>query len=217
MSAATDSGLVAQVWQAWLVVTDEEKKARQLEEQMKSSDVRLKQMLANTKGKAFGVASRTNEQINENLLLRVLSAWMIEFKVGHVEKYYEKKINGKRQQLTKVHTLFKDFANQLENGLKPNDGDSSGRTGTTRDRRTKGSLVKEGRQRHRVLAGHPPEGARLCLKASREYRAEGRAATTRPSGHLRPWGGALKEPAGRRRRPSLTASGRAPSWQALLL
>jgi len=141
MSASTDSGLVAQVWQAWLVVTAEDKKARQLEEQMKSGDCRLKAMLANTKGKAFGVATRTNEQINENLLLRVLSAWTIEFKVAHVEKYYEKKITGKRQQLSKVHTLFKDFANQLENGLKPNDGDSSGRTGTTR--RTKGSLVKD--------------------------------------------------------------------------
>jgi hypothetical protein len=129
MSASTDSGLVAQVWNAWLITHDEEKKARQLEEQMKSSDVKLKAMLANTKGKAFGVASRTNEQINENLLLRVLSAWMIEFKVAHVEKYYEKKISGKRQQLSKVHTLFKDFANQLESGLKTNDGDSSGRTG----------------------------------------------------------------------------------------
>merc|ERR1719356_741698 len=132
MSASTDTGLMAQVWQQWLIVADEEKKARQLEDQMKSSDVKLKAMLANTKGKAFGVATRTNEQINENLLLRVLSAWAIEFKVAHVEKYYEKKISGKRQQLSKVHTLFKDFAKQLENGLKPNDGDSSGRTGTGR-------------------------------------------------------------------------------------
>lgn len=129
MSASTDSGLMGQVFHAWSLAMEEVKKARQLEDQMKTQDVRLKQMLANTKGKAFGVASRTNEQINENLLLRVLSAWMIEFKVGHVEKYYEKKISGKRQQLSKVHTLFKDFANQLESGLKTNDGDSSGRTG----------------------------------------------------------------------------------------
>merc|ERR1719291_1523651 len=145
MSASTDSGLVAQVWQAWLVITDEEKKARQLEEQMKSSDVKLKAMLANTKGKAFGVATRTNEQINENLLLRVQSAWMIEFKVAHVEKYCDKKILGKRQQLSKVHTLFKDFANQLENGLKANDGDSSGRTDmrTGATRRTKGGSAKD--------------------------------------------------------------------------
>jgi len=141
MSASTDSGLVAQVWNAWLVMTEEGRKGRQLDEQMKSSDCRLKAMLANTKGKAFGVATRTNEQVNENLLLRVLSAWMIEYKVAHVDKYYQKKISGKRQQLNKVHTLFKDFANQLETGLKANDGDSSGRTGTTR--RTKGSLVKD--------------------------------------------------------------------------
>jgi hypothetical protein len=145
MSASTDSGLVAQVWQQWLIVTDEEKKARQLDEQMKSSDVKLKAMLANTKGKAFGVATRTNEQINENLLLRVLSAWMIEFKVAHVEKYYDKKILGKRQQLSKVHTLFKDFASQLENGLKANDGDSSGRTDmrTGATRRAKGGSAKD--------------------------------------------------------------------------
>lgn len=137
MSASTDTGLLGNCWRTWLQTMEEEKKAKKLADEMAKTDVRLKQMLDNRKGNAFGVSTRINEQINENLLLKVLSAWILEFKVAHVEKYYDKKISGKRQQLSKVHTLFKSFAQQLEDNLNPNDDETERTT-----RRPKAGLTK---------------------------------------------------------------------------
>jgi len=100
---------------------------------MEEQDVRLKLMLSSQKDNACTVQKKTNEQMNDNLLTRVMGVWMLEAKVNHVEKHYRQKIDTKRDQLRKVQTLFKRFANELEEGLNM-DGDSSGRTQTRRSK-----------------------------------------------------------------------------------
>merc|ERR1719422_780874 len=82
-------------------------------------------------GSATKVQTRVNEQMKQNLLLRVLAVWQLEAKVNHVDQYFNKKMDGKRKQLQSVQTLFKSFAKQLEEGLGKIDedgGDSTGRT-----------------------------------------------------------------------------------------
>jgi hypothetical protein len=135
MAGATDTGLMQTCWRAWLQSNEEDRKAKQLADEMAKTDVRLKQMIDQQKGNAFGVQARTNEQMKENLCLKVFCAWTLETKVAHVEKYYENKMTNKRGQLKKVQTLFKSFAQQLEEGLNNVDGgDSSGRTHTRRSK-----------------------------------------------------------------------------------
>jgi hypothetical protein len=107
MGGATDTGLMSQVWRAWLVTVAEARKSKDIERLMEEQDVRLKLMLTNQKGTATQAQMRTNEQMNQNLLLRVCGAWMLETKVSHVDKRYREKIDGKRDQLRKVQTLLR--------------------------------------------------------------------------------------------------------------
>lgn len=134
MGGATDSGLLMQCLRVWATAIQEAKRAARLQDKMAENDTRLKAMMENSKGTAFGVQARTNTQMNENLTLQVFCAWQLQYKVTHVEKYYEGKMRGKRSQLQKVQTLFKSFAQQLEEGLTNVDGDSSGRTQTRRSK-----------------------------------------------------------------------------------
>ncbi|CAK0823429.1 unnamed protein product, partial [Prorocentrum cordatum] len=138
MGGATDTGLMTQVWRCWLVVVAEGRKSKDIEKLMEEQDVRLKLMLTNQKGFATQAQMRTNEQMNQNLILRVLGAWMLETKVTHVEKRYREKIDSKRDQLRKVQTLFTRFAKELEDGLTPADGESSGRTQKGRSKQQRG-------------------------------------------------------------------------------
>lgn len=143
ISGATESGLIAMAFQNWAQLILENKKARQLEEQLLMSGGRLANMKSRQKGNAMNVQGRVNEQIKANLLFRCLSSWMLETKVNHVDRYYSNKMNHKRQQLSSVQTLFKSFAEQLEKGLGNIEGDTTDRTMTRRSKAMPG-MSKDG-------------------------------------------------------------------------
>jgi len=134
MNGATQSGLLAMCIQNWFQLINDDKKAKQLEEKMAKSTGNLQSMKLRQKGNAMSVQGRINEQIKANILYRCISAWMLESKVNHIDRYYSTKMTHKRQQLSSVQTLFKSFAKQLEEGLgniegptETSRGDSSGR------------------------------------------------------------------------------------------
>mmetsp|Transcript_46638 Transcript_46638/g.141482 ORF Transcript_46638/g.141482 Transcript_46638/m.141482 type:complete len:557 (+) Transcript_46638:74-1744(+) len=141
MNGATETGLLASVIQNWYQCVIESQKAREMDDLMSSQGNKFKSLQMKQKGSAMSVQGRINEQIRCNLLLRCLSAWSLESRINHVDKYYVGKMNHKRQQLSSVQTLFKSFAKQLEDGLGNIDGESSGRTMT---RRSKAGLTKDG-------------------------------------------------------------------------
>jgi len=133
MNGATDSGLMAQCIQGWYQAIIENRKARDMEEKVNSTTGKFKSMQNRHKSNATNVQGRINEQIKSNLLLRCVSLWMLESKVGRMGKYYTKKMEHKRQQLNSVQTLFRSFAKQLEEGLGNLDGPDT-RTGDSTDR-----------------------------------------------------------------------------------
>jgi hypothetical protein len=125
MHNATASGLMEHCFHAWAKDIEETVRRKKLEEAMYETDCRLKSFLDKQAGNAMGVQTRTIDQMNENMTLRIWSAWVIEVKGNHLEKYYSKKLEGKRGQLQKVQQLFKKFAEELEQGLGNIEGDSS--------------------------------------------------------------------------------------------
>eukprot|EP00440_Ansanella_granifera_P027149 gb/GFBE01029488.1/.p1 GENE.gb/GFBE01029488.1/~~gb/GFBE01029488.1/.p1 ORF type:complete len:567 (+),score=173.60 gb/GFBE01029488.1/:1-1701(+) len=127
MANSTDTGLLGGTFTAWLNFITEGKKFLDLERKMTTAGCKFQNLKMRQKGNVTGVNSRANELINLNLLLRVLSAWHLETKVNRVDKYFNMKVDSKRKQLSAVQTLFKSFAQDLEEGLKHVDGDSSGR------------------------------------------------------------------------------------------
>lgn len=127
MSASSETGLLALMMQNWVQLYMDEKKSRELEFQLSSSDGKFKSLNNRQKAGANSMQGRVNEQMNANILQRCLNAWVIETKVYRVETHYKAKYDSKRRQLQGVQNLFKSFAMQLEQNLGQDD-DSSSRT-----------------------------------------------------------------------------------------
>lgn len=142
MGHSTATGLLQSAVQGWFSVAREGKEVRRVQREMNDADTKFSNLKAKQKGAATQIQGRVNEQIKANLLARVMGAWELTSKVNRIDKYYKAKMDGKRKQLDSVRTLFRSFADKLEEGLSNVDGDSSGRE--TRSRRTKPGLARGG-------------------------------------------------------------------------
>jgi len=129
MSASSDTGLLSLVIQEWSQHLVDARKSRELEEAMYGGDVQIKNMKSRHSMNAQGVQTRVNDQVNDILLTRVYTAWLIEAKANRVTSYFTTKMEHKRRQLNGVQNLFKSFSMQLEQNLGA-DEDSSSRTFT---------------------------------------------------------------------------------------
>mmetsp|Transcript_16247 Transcript_16247/g.37448 ORF Transcript_16247/g.37448 Transcript_16247/m.37448 type:complete len:544 (+) Transcript_16247:71-1702(+) len=127
MSGSSDSGLLAMMIKYWVQALGDLRADKKKDEANKNTEEKFKRMAMRQLGTAKGVQARVNEQMNNNLLIRCIWAWVTESKTQRIEKYYTQKIAGKRNQLLSVQNLFKSFATQLEKGLDNLEGDSSGR------------------------------------------------------------------------------------------
>jgi len=128
MTAGTTTGLLTMVFSTWVQAAMENRKDREMEEQISKKNGLFKSLQDRQKGNAAGVQGRVNEQMKINLMLQCFLAWYTDTKVNHVERTYAQKIEGKRRQLKSVESLFKSFAKQIDEGLGNLDGgDSSGR------------------------------------------------------------------------------------------
>jgi hypothetical protein len=134
MSASSETGLLHLVIETWAQYLVEEKNANEMEYKLQAAESRFKSLNGRQKAGAAGVQSRVNEQIQANLLLRVLTLWMTETRVNRVEVHYNSKYDSKKKQLRAVENLFKSFAIQLEQNLGPDD-DSSSRSMRSKNKR----------------------------------------------------------------------------------
>merc|ERR1712139_332253 len=83
------------------------------------------------KDNAKGVMGRVNEQMELNVMLRHFAMWSVDTKLERIMRYYNSKMESKKQQLQSVQHLFKNFATQLDAGLK-GEGDSARDSGSRR-------------------------------------------------------------------------------------
>jgi len=141
MLAGSDHGLQSLIIQNWASYIKDEKKSRELEEELMKSEKKFKSLVANQKAGASNVQGRVNEQIALNLLQRVMNNWVVETKANRVENHYNSKYESKRRQLQGVQNLFKSFAMQLEQNLGGDD-DSSSRTNRRSSRHHKKGMQK---------------------------------------------------------------------------
>jgi hypothetical protein len=143
MSASSETGLLALMVSSWVQYVQENKSANEMEYKLMEAEGKFKSLNGRQKAGAANVQTRVNEQIQANLLQRVLNSWLIETRVNRVEKYYTSKYESKRRQLSSVQNLFKRFAMQLEENLG-NDDDSSSRTSRPSKHHRKTSGMSKG-------------------------------------------------------------------------
>merc|ERR1712139_591277 len=156
IQGSSDSGLIAMCMQNWVAYFVDGKKDREMQSALEEQTQKFKAMNQRQSGNASKMQGRVNEQMNQNLLMKAMSAWVIDTKVDRVTKYYDKKVASKRSQINSVQSLFKNFASELERGLGGNDDDSSGRD---RGRRSK-------KDKYPIPSGGYPDSSLPEIKAA---------------------------------------------------
>merc|ERR1719217_1128079 len=142
MNSATDSGLVEHVMSTWAQKFKDDKEARRMEEIMAENEARFGALNGRQKDNAKGVMSRVNEQMELNCLLKHFCAWATDTKLERIMRHYNSKMDSKKQQLQSVQHLFRNFAQQLDQGLK-GDADSARDSGSRRRKDDGGVTLPE--------------------------------------------------------------------------
>eukprot|EP00746_Dinoflagellata_sp_MGD_P125504 gnl/MRDRNA2_/MRDRNA2_60266_c0_seq1.p1 gnl/MRDRNA2_/MRDRNA2_60266_c0~~gnl/MRDRNA2_/MRDRNA2_60266_c0_seq1.p1 ORF type:complete len:530 (+),score=168.91 gnl/MRDRNA2_/MRDRNA2_60266_c0_seq1:90-1679(+) len=124
MNSATDSGLVEHVMSTWAQKFKDDKEARRMEAIMAENEAKFGALNGRQKDNAKGVMGRVNEQMELNCLLKHFLSWACDTKLERIMRHYNSKMEGKKQQLQSVQHLFRNFATQLDQGLK-GEGDSA--------------------------------------------------------------------------------------------
>lgn len=118
MSSATDSGLIQACFQGWVEEFQEQKKAMEFEHMMASGSGRFNEFSSRNKSSAKGCMDRAAEATDNASLIIIFWHWKREYKVQRMVRYARDKNAKKKNQLIGVKGLFKNFANELEAGLK---------------------------------------------------------------------------------------------------
>jgi len=133
MNASTDSGLLEHVMSTWGQHYKDEKDAKKMEDMMAANEARFGALNGRQKDNAMGVQNRVNEQMDLNLMLKMFCAWATDTKLERIMRHYNSKMDSKKQQLQSVQHLFKNFATQLDQGLKEGDSARGSRRGQKDD------------------------------------------------------------------------------------
>jgi len=121
MSSGTDSGLVNNVISAWVQQYAEDKKERELEEVLNSANNKFSEFSDRNSTNAKSVMERARLHLEEMVYRRHWNAWRLYARMEATEFMYRAKIEAKKQQLYGVQQMFRQFAAQLEAGMKEQD------------------------------------------------------------------------------------------------
>jgi len=118
MSAGTDSGLVQSCFKGWVEVFTEQKKAMEMEDMIANSGAKFASFSGRNKASAGSAMDRAAAATEQSTLIVIFAYWKRETKVERMRRFAKDKNTKKKQQLVGVKGLFKNFANELEAGLK---------------------------------------------------------------------------------------------------
>jgi len=118
MQASSEQGLIAMCFNGWKTTVQEEKEQIRLQEQMAEKAAAMNQFGAKGKMTAKAEMERMQMTLDSTLLLMIFHSWKREAKLERMKRYGQAKNNARKQQLHNVKGLFKNFATELETGLK---------------------------------------------------------------------------------------------------
>merc|ERR1719263_651139 len=118
MSAASESGLLGMILTAWIEVFTEQKKAYEMEAMLHGAGGKFGSFNDKNSKSAMSLTERAALAQDIGSMLVIFWYWKRELKVETMRRYAREKNNKKKQQLVGVKGLFKNFANELEAGLK---------------------------------------------------------------------------------------------------
>jgi hypothetical protein len=117
MSSGSESGLLHLVMVAWQEAWKEGKAEREMERIISEQEGKFKSLNQRQKGNAKSAASRCHASEEENMIMVFFYAWATDTATERVVRHYGGKLDQKKHQLESVQTMFRSFANQLEQGI----------------------------------------------------------------------------------------------------
>jgi hypothetical protein len=127
MNAATDSGLVEHVISTWVQYWNDQKKAEEMEAILNGANAKFSAFGERNKAGAMSAGQKATMVKEYGLVIHAWLLWQEFTKVERLLRYYSGRIEGRKHQLHGLQTMFRNFATQLESGLKdgtPRDGAS---------------------------------------------------------------------------------------------
>merc|ERR1719236_49588 len=118
MNSATDSGLVEHVISTWVQYRKDMKKAEELEAMLNGENAKFASFAARNKNGAMSAGQKATEVKAYGLLNHAMLLWTEVTKVERLLRYYTNRMDHKKHQLQGLQSMFRNFATQLETGLK---------------------------------------------------------------------------------------------------
>jgi len=122
---ATDTGLVHQMFQAWLEALRLAKEEAKVAEALHSAEDKFKSFGARGKTSGISASERMAYYQDMAIVISAWSAWKLDTRTEKALGFYHGKIDSKRKQLLGVQEMFRSFANELEGGLKTASAEST--------------------------------------------------------------------------------------------
>eukprot|EP00929_Paragymnodinium_shiwhaense_P007571 TRINITY_DN111488_c0_g1_i1.p1 TRINITY_DN111488_c0_g1~~TRINITY_DN111488_c0_g1_i1.p1 ORF type:complete len:611 (+),score=158.30 TRINITY_DN111488_c0_g1_i1:156-1988(+) len=105
----------------WKAFFKEARHAAEAKRLAKGTKRRLEILRACYLSTATQVRQRLTSNEEEFFLCRYVFAWRLECRVKQIKKHFSKRLDGRRQQLKSVQSLFSAFSQQLDEGLDHDD------------------------------------------------------------------------------------------------
>eukprot|EP00747_Dinoflagellata_sp_TGD_P139605 gnl/TRDRNA2_/TRDRNA2_175914_c1_seq3.p1 gnl/TRDRNA2_/TRDRNA2_175914_c1~~gnl/TRDRNA2_/TRDRNA2_175914_c1_seq3.p1 ORF type:complete len:473 (-),score=162.43 gnl/TRDRNA2_/TRDRNA2_175914_c1_seq3:622-2040(-) len=118
MTAGNDTGLLSMTMKAWAETIKEEKNAREMQEKLDAAADKFSGFNSRTKGTAMSAMCRAAETMDRQCLILVFAPWKKEARCERMKRYGKEKNQKKKEQVNNVKGLFKNFAAELDSGLK---------------------------------------------------------------------------------------------------
>lgn len=151
MSTASDTGLIDSCFKGWVEVFVETKKANELEDMLNSASGRFNEFSSRNKSSAKGCMDRAAEATDTATYIIMFWHWKREYKTQRMIRYARDKNAKKKNQLIGVKGLFKNFANELEAGLKEGTPRPSPQAAQMKKRSGRGASVGSGEPSPKAL------------------------------------------------------------------
>jgi len=124
VSAATDSGLIQSVMQAWIQLWQEQVQEREMAEILNGAHGKFASFGERNSKSAKSVMERARLHLESMMCIRVYTAWRLDMKTEKAVRAFGAKVDAKKNQLVHVQQMFRNFAQQLEASLKTSEDSS---------------------------------------------------------------------------------------------
>jgi len=125
LTAGQAGACVKMTFDAWKECWDDAKREAAIAEALAQAEMKMGNFNSKNKASSMGVQERAAYMQDMQLYMQVFNAWKLDTRMEKTLAYHGASIDSKRQQLVMVQQMFRNFAVQLESGLKD---DNSGRT-----------------------------------------------------------------------------------------